>query len=106
MYPHEDSNEIEKGALFTEVANAITLEVANAKIAYANAASQLESQQRNISLAERIYNTTQIKYKEGVGSSLEVTQAEQSLYQSQANYLNAMYNLLVAKANLDKALGK
>ena len=89
-----------------ELVQALNLNVENAKIAYRNAAEQLESQKRNLALAERIYKTTQIKYSEGVGSSIEVTQAEQSLYQTQGNYINALYNLLVAKADLELALGK
>ncbi|MEM9527074.1 MAG: TolC family protein, partial [Bacteroidota bacterium] len=60
----------------------------------------------NLELAERIYETTQIKYREGVGSSLEVVQAEQALYESQANYLQALYDTLVAKEDLYLALGR
>jgi outer membrane protein TolC len=59
-----------------------------------------------LALAERILETTRIKYREGVGSSLEMTQAEQELYRTQANRLNALYDLVLAKAALDKALGK
>ncbi|MEL6863807.1 MAG: TolC family protein [Bacteroidota bacterium] len=84
----------------------ITLEVQNARASYQNAKKRVEFQNKNVALAERIYNTTQIKYKEGVGSSLEVTQAEQALYQTQQNYIQARFELLTAKSELDKALGK
>lgn len=84
---------------------AIDLEIINARISYQIALSRLDAQEKNIKLAEKIYNTTKIKYKEGVGSSLEITQAEQSLYQTQGNYNVALYELLVAKANLDIAIG-
>ena len=57
-------------------------------------------------MAEKIYNTSKIKFKEGVGSSLEITTAERDLYQAQANILDAQYNLIVTKVELDKALGK
>lgn len=90
----------------TDLERVITLQVQNARIAYQNAASRIESQRSNIALAERIYNTTQVKYKEGVGSSLEINMAEQSLYQAQQNMTQALYDLLVAKKALDKALGK
>lgn len=88
-----------------ELTNGIALEVVNARITYINAQERLENQRKNLNLAERIYNTTQIKYKEGVGSSLEVTQAEQSLYDSQSNYTQALYDVLAAKMDLDQALG-
>ncbi|MEO0341707.1 MAG: TolC family protein, partial [Bacteroidota bacterium] len=89
-----------------DIERSIYLEVNNARKAYQTATQSLESQKKNLNLAERIYNTTQIKYREGVGSSIEVNQAEQSLYTSQANYIQALYDLTIAKFNLRKALGK
>ena len=56
----------------------ITLEIENARKGYLLAKDRLASQEKNLTLAEKIYETTKIKYKEGVGSSLEVTQSEQS----------------------------
>jgi len=85
---------------------AIWMEVGNARVAYKNAVQRVTDQQKNLDLAQKIYNTTQIKYKEGVGSSLEITQAEQALFQSQQNVIQAKYELLLSKVDLDKALGK
>jgi len=84
----------------------INMEVGNARIAYQNAKRKVENQIKNVELAQRIYNTTQIKYKEGVGSSLEITTAEQELFRTQQNLIQAKYDLLQAKMELDKALGK
>ena len=89
-----------------QLAQLINMEVKNARIKYKGAVEKLESHKQNLALAERIYNTTQIKYKEGVGSSLEVTTAEQSLFDTQRNYTLALFELLVAKLELDKVLGK
>ncbi len=83
-----------------------TLEVLNARGTYKNAKTRLENQEKNLALAEKIMNQTRIKYKEGVGSSIEMTQAEQELYRTQANRLNALYEVVLAKTDLDKALGK
>ena len=84
----------------------VALELSNARIAYGNAKQRLENQKKNLALAEKILNTTKIKYREGIGSSMEITTAEQELYRTQANYMNALYDLAVAKTDLDKALGK
>lgn len=81
------------------------LEYETAKNSLAEARENLEFSRRNTELAEKIYNVTQIKYREGIGSSLEMTEAERDLYEAQANYLLAVYNLLLAKADIDKALG-
>lgn len=84
----------------------MTLEVANARNAYMDGKEKLANQQVNLTLAERIYNTSKIKYKEGVGSSIEIVQAEQSLFTTQQNIIQAKFELLQAKIQLDKALGK
>ncbi|MFT5763796.1 MAG: outer membrane protein, partial [Saprospiraceae bacterium] len=90
----------------TQLKQAISLEVTNARTSYISAQQRLSNQKKNMDLADKIYNTTKIKYKEGIGSSLEITQAEQSLYDTQQNYIQARYDLLVAKRALDKALGE
>ena len=85
--------------------NAITLEVDNARKQFINAQERLNNQRRNLDLAERIYNTTETKYKAGVGSSIELTQAEQSVYAAQKNVIDALYDILSAKSAIRKALG-
>jgi len=88
-----------------DLRRSIRMEVHNARIQYLNARRSLDGQSENLNLARRIYETTQIKYREGVGSSLEVNQAEQSLYQTQSNYLQSLYNLVTARFALNRALG-
>lgn len=85
--------------------NAITLEVENARKQYLNAAERVKSQQKNLDLAQRIYNTTQTKYQAGVGSSFELVSAEQQLYAAQQSLMQAQYDLLTARVAIKKALG-
>lgn len=85
--------------------NGIALEVENARKQYTNAQERVANQQKNLDLAQRIYDTTQTKYKAGVGSSFEVTQAEQGLYTAQQNLMQARYDLLGARISIKKALG-
>ncbi|RFS23886.1 TolC family protein [Chitinophaga silvatica] len=66
----------------------------------------LEAQEKNMQLAQDVYHTTQIKYREGVGSSLEMTTAENDLLLAQNNYFTALFNAIVAKVDLLKAYGK
>ncbi len=91
--------------LMNDFERAMNLEVANAKITFQNTLKSSGTTQKTVQLAEHIYETTQIKYREGVGSSIEVNQAERELYQSQTNYINTLFDLLVAKVELEKALG-
>ncbi|MEO6038150.1 MAG: TolC family protein, partial [Saprospiraceae bacterium] len=85
--------------------NALSLELENSRRAYLNAAERVENQQKNLALAQRIYDSTQTKYKAGVGSSFEVTQAEQQLYTAQQSLMQAQYDQLAAKTGVQKALG-
>ncbi len=64
------------------------------------------SEKENMRLAERIFNQTTIMHKEGLASSLELTQASTQMLNSQANYINAVFELLNAKTKLDQALGR
>lgn len=89
-----------------DLERAINLEVENARTQYISAKQRVESQKKTMALSEKIYNTTQIKFVEGVGSSLELRQAEFDFYQSQLNHTQALYELLLAKTALERALGK
>lgn len=84
----------------------VQLEVLNARATFTANNDRLAVTKSNLELAQRIYDVTQVKYREGVGSSIEIVQAEQALYESQANYLNALYETLVAKEDLFLALGR
>jgi outer membrane protein len=91
---------------FTSLKSAIDLEIKQSAISYLNAIKSLKSQEENRKLAENIARVTKIKYEQGVGSNIEVIEAESSLKESQINYYNALYDALVAKVDLDKAYGK
>ncbi|NNE26363.1 MAG: TolC family protein [Saprospiraceae bacterium] len=89
----------------SEFERAIDLQVANAKLQYINARKTLQNRRSSLEIVQSIYDKTIIKFNEGVGSSVEVTQAEQQLYEAQGNYVNALYELLVTKTDLEIALG-
>lgn len=82
------------------------LQVKQSLTNYQNSLQALESQKRNMTLAEKVARVTKIKYGQGVGSNLEVVDAESSLKESQVNYYSALYDVLVAKVDIDKAFGK
>ena len=86
--------------------NAASMEFDNALKSYETNLNMVGIQKQNLQLAEEIYKKSMIKYKEGVGSSLEISQAETDLKSAQANYLNALYDLIMAKLDLKKSLGK
>ena len=86
--------------------NAASMEWKNAQNTYKLQLQQAALQKENMDLAQDIYDKTQIKFQEGVGSTLEMAQAESELKNSQINYLNAVYDLVLAKIEYHKAIGK
>ena len=86
--------------------NAIDLQIRQSSITLNNGFQTLQTQQRNRDLAAEIVRVTRIKYKEGVGSNIEVLNAETSLRESQTNYFASLYDFLIAKVDQDKALGR
>jgi outer membrane protein len=64
------------------------------------------SERENLNLARRILERTTIMHREGLASSLELTQASDQLLITQTNYINAMFELLNARNKLDRAQGK
>jgi len=89
----------------TLLESSINTEVAQSKVTLTNNLKVLRSQEKNMKLAEDVYNTAKIKYQEGVGSSLEVIDADNAFKEAQTNYFNSLYDALIAKVDLEKALG-
>lgn len=63
-------------------------------------------QQRAVGQAHRGFEIASAQYSEGLGSQLELTDAEVALRQSEFNYAQAVYDYLVARAQLDEATGR
>lgn len=84
----------------------IDLEQVATKESLVTALTNLDLQQRNLDLALRVYNSTKLKFEQGLGSSFEVLQANTDYLTAQSNYFNALYNATVAKTSYQYSLGK
>lgn len=71
----------------------------------AEARLRAASQRRAVEQAQRGFEIASAEYGAGVGSQLQVTDAEVALRESQFNYARAVYDYLSARARLDMALG-
>jgi outer membrane protein len=89
-----------------DLQNSIINEILEKRIKYENALNQLETQIENKKLAEKIFNVATQKYDEGVGSSIEVDNAQNTLFNTQSSYIETLYQVLIAKTDLLKALQK
>ncbi|GAB3654781.1 TolC family protein [Echinicola sediminis] len=85
--------------------DSIEVERFQAKTTLKNSLRTLEVQRENMELALEVYTISRIKYAEGVGSNLEVVEADSDLKEAEINYYSALYDALIAKVDLEKALG-
>lgn len=84
----------------------IDFQLVNARTTLANSIAVLNNQEENKVLAEKVFQTTKIKYEQGIGSSFEVLQAENDLQTALTNYFQALYNAGLARISYQRALGK
>jgi outer membrane protein len=91
---------------FKLLKNSIDLEIKRGTITYENALRSLDAQSRNMKLAENVARVTKIKYEQGVGTNLEVVDAESALREAQINYYSALYDAIVSRVDLIRAYGK
>lgn len=59
----------------------------------------------NLDLARDVYNTVELQYRSGVKAYLDVINAETNLRTTQVNYINALFQLLSSKLDVQKSLG-
>lgn len=83
----------------------IDLQINQNYIELKNAIESLNVSKDNLVLANEVYNVSEKKYKEGVGSNLEVLDSNNALKTAQTNYYNAYYQAIISKINLEKTLG-
>ncbi len=107
------ANRIKRGRLerqqvqnqLVNLGNSIDLEIERARVEMQNSIQSLASQRENMELAQEVYRVSKIKYQEGVGSNLEVIEAENAFKTAETNYFNSLYNALVARVSYRKATG-
>jgi outer membrane protein len=84
---------------------AAEIEASISEVTYINAYASLQTQKRNMTLAQHVFDVSQKKYEQGVGSNLEITNAQTALKEAQTNYYNAVYDMIVSKIDFQKATG-
>ena len=64
------------------------------------------AQKQGVRQAQRGFEIASAQYREGMSSQLELTDAEVALRQSEFNYAQAVFDFLIARAQLDQATGR
>jgi outer membrane protein TolC len=91
---------------FEKFIQASALQYESSQAFFAQAINEEQYSKKSMELSEKIFTKTNIKFKEGVGNSFELVQAQQDLIQNKLKFIQAQLNLLNTKADLEKAVGK
>jgi outer membrane protein TolC len=84
----------------------LELQAAQSYTTYATALKNYNQSKESVALAQRILDRAQIKFKEGIGSSIELIQSENDLLNAQASFVETARQLLDSRVSLDKNLNK
>tara|TARA_B100000959_G_C14942853_1_gene608594 strand:+ start:507 stop:1853 length:1347 start_codon:yes stop_codon:yes gene_type:complete len=95
--------QVENQMLFLE--RSINLQVNQAISSYENTKESIIVSKQNLELAKDVYLATERKFKEGVGSNLELIDSNNSLKTAQNQYYNSLYESVIASIEIKKTLG-
>ncbi len=95
--------QIENRIMFLE--RSINLQINQSIISYENSKESLKAASENLDLAREVYYASEKKYSQGVGSNLEIIDANNSLKIAQNQYYNSLYESIIAVIEIKKTLG-
>ena len=80
-------------------------ELTSALLTIEDAEEFVESQKLNLTRAEEGLRLAEVGYKEGINTQVEMIDAQSALTTAGVNYYQAIYSHIVAKLDLEKAMG-
>lgn len=86
--------------------SSIDNDVVQSRLNMKSALFTMDSQKKNIDLAQQVYNSTKLKYEQGLGSNQEISTAQADLVTAQNNYYSSLYDAIISKIDYLKAAGK
>jgi len=89
----------------TDLKLQINSEYTSALANYKSNYYDLQVLQKNVELSKRVYFVVSLQYRQGIIPYLNVITAESNLITSEINYLNALFQVLSNKIDLEKAMG-
>lgn len=99
--------DVEKARVAVESAReGVALEVRNAYLSLLEAREKVAAAERGLQAATESLRVARVRYEAGVSTQLELSDAELAFTQAQQNLVNARYDLRVAWARLEKAMGR
>ena len=89
----------------TQAVDGVRLDVRTTYLSLKSFEQSIQTSSAAVGLAEEDYKIKVIRYQAGVGTNLDVLDAQVALTTAKNNYLQAMYNYNNYRAKLDKSMG-
>ncbi|HSN10205.1 MAG TPA: TolC family protein, partial [Hanamia sp.] len=89
-----------------QLKESIDNDIAQSRINMKSALLTMDAQKKNIELAQQVYNSTKLKYEQGLGSNQEISTAQADLVTAQNNYYSSLYDAIISKIDYLEAAGK
>ena len=88
-----------------QIKDAVELEVRTDYLNMREAEKRISTTQVAVASAEEDYHIAVVRYQAGVGTNIDVMDAQEALTQAKTNYYQALYNYNTSKAALNTSMG-
>jgi len=88
-----------------QIRQGIELEVRRALLNFSSAAEELAAADKAVELAQEGLRIANVRFAAGVSTNLEVVTAQASLSQAEGNRIQALFNVNLARAQIERAVG-
>lgn len=89
-----------------QLSNSLNLQLQTARNNFSNIYNEYLNRKKNLELNIKIYQKTNVKFREGIASSFDLNQAQNNFVQANTDYTMSVMNLLQSKIELEKILTK
>jgi len=89
-----------------ETSEQLKLQVSTAKNKYQFALDQFQTLSENLALAESIADKEQVKFFEGLSTSINLANVQNQLFRSQQDYIQSILEIIQTKVELENALNQ
>jgi len=90
---------------FRAMRDSIGSQYTQAMAAYKSNLANYFTQKENLGLAKDVYNVIQLQYRSGIKTYLDVITANNDLFLAQINYINAAFQVLIDKIDVQRSMG-
>jgi outer membrane protein len=90
---------------FTSLKDSIHTQYIEALSSYKANLNNYFEQKENLDLAQQVYNIIQLQYRSGIKTYLDVVVANNDLFSAQVNLVNAIFQVLSDRIDVEQALG-